>query len=70
MLPPSLVLVAVEGQCCKQLRNIADLPTTTHDTRCYDRLDNCRSFTKNACSGIYRGWAEAHCPMFCGICSE
>ncbi|XP_025115703.1 uncharacterized protein LOC112577008 [Pomacea canaliculata] len=69
MLPPSLVLVAVEGpvlQAAEEHRGPAD-----HYSR-HALLRQVRQLPVLHQERLLRnlqGWAEAHCPMFCGICN-
>lgn len=84
-LPQMCRLESHTGSCCKEIVCDHPLPIgPTHvipiNTKpptqcpglhpyCYDRLDNCRAYGKQACGNPYMPWARRNCPFTCGFCT-
>ncbi|XP_052100630.1 mucin-2-like isoform X2 [Mytilus californianus] len=42
--------------------------TTLPPALCVDKLDDCKLYGKDSCTGEYSGWAKENCRRFCGFC--
>ncbi|OPL32920.1 hypothetical protein AM593_08766, partial [Mytilus galloprovincialis] len=81
-LPSQCRMYDVPGDCCKEVRcDMSQVPPTPKvptpqpntpaphvDPNCYDVLDNCKAFGKQACSSTYETWARKNCNLYCGFC--
>lgn len=83
-LPSQCRMYDVPGDCCKEVRcDMSQVPPTPKvptpqpntpaphvDPNCFDVLDNCKAFGKQACSSTYETWARKNCNLYCGFCSK
>lgn len=73
--PKQAVYVAVYNTHCQWtvlLINVylfIDSTVTEAPHVCADKLSDCKDYGLQACSGIYKPWAQDNCQKFCSLCT-